>query len=70
MNTKEIFEIKKAVAALVGWDICEFELIKSGKKGGRPNWEIERCDSPRGKGRYAFTAFDANDIYDLHKVID
>ena len=54
---------------MVGWNIRDFELIKSGKKGGRPNWEIERYDAPRGTGRYAFTAFDANDIYDFHKVM-
>lgn len=69
MTSKELNELKIAVAKLVGWDIRDFELIKSGKKGGRPNWEIERHDAPRGVGRYAFTAFDANDIYDLHEVI-
>ena len=69
MDTKNMLEIKKAIANMVGWDIRDFELIKSGKKGGRPNWEIKRYDAPRGAGRYAFTAFDANDIYDFHKVM-
>ena len=69
MDTKKMLEIKKAIGDMVGWNICEFELIKSGRKGGRTNWEIERHDAPRGTGRYAFTAFDANDIDGLHKVM-
>ena len=69
MDAKKMFEIKKAIGIELGWNICDFELIKSGKKGGRPNWEVERRDAPRGTGRYAFTAFDANDIDGLHKVV-
>ena len=69
MDTKKMFEIKKAIANMVGWNICDFELIKSGKKGGRPNWEIERHDAPCCTSRYAFTAFDANDIDGFHKVM-
>ena len=41
MDTNKMFKIKKAIADMVGWDIRDFELIKSGMKGGRPNWEIE-----------------------------
>ena len=69
MDTNKMFKIKKAIADMVGWHIRDFELIQSGMKRGRPNWEIERYDAPRGTGRYAFTAFDANDIYDFHKVM-
>ena len=69
MDTEKMYEIKKAVANRVGWNICDFELIKSGTKGGRPHWEIERHDTIRGTGRYAFTAFGANDIDGLHKVM-
>ena len=69
MKTNKNFELKKAIADMVGWDIKDFELIKCGMKGGRPSWEIERYDAPRGTCIYAFEAFDANDIYDFHKVM-
>lgn len=58
-------ELKRKVGDMLGWNIRDFELIKSGRKGGRPNWEVEHHGS---KIRYAFTAFDANDIDGLHEV--
>ena len=69
MTNKELNAIKRKVGELLGWNICDFELIRSGKKNDRPNWEVERYSSLFGKSRYAFTAFDANDIYDLHEVL-
>ena len=62
----KMFEIKCKIGELLGWDIRDFELIPSGKKGGRPNWETEHHDTSHR--RYAFTAFDADDIYGLHEV--
>ena len=64
---KNMFKIKSKIGEVLGWDIKDFELIKSGKKGGRPNWEVEHHDAPHK--RYAFTAFDENDIYGLHEVV-
>ena len=66
-DVDEMFELKCEIGRILGWDIKEFELIKSGKKGGRPNWEVEHHRAPHI--RYAFTAFDTSDICDLHKVI-
>ena len=60
------FKIKCEIAKVIGWDIRDFELIPSGKKCGRPNWEIEHHEPPHK--RYAFTAFDENDISGLHEV--
>lgn len=60
--------IKAEIGFRLGWDIRDFELIRSGSKGGRPNWEVERYDSRRGENRFAFTAFDATDIHGIHKV--
>lgn len=68
MTTTELNALKCKVGEMLGWNIRDFELIRSGRKGGRPNWEVEHHDSPFGKNRYAFTAFDANDIDGLHKV--
>lgn len=68
MTTTELNALKSKVGEMLGWNIMDFELIRSGKKGGRPNWEVEHHNSPFGKDRYAFTAFDANDIDGLHKV--
>ena len=68
MTNNELDALKRKIGELLGWDIRDFELIRSGKKGGRPNWEIEHHNSPVGKKRYAFTAFDADDIDGLHKV--
>lgn len=67
MNTN-YNELKAAIGKLLGWEVRDFELIRSGRKGGRPNWEVERYDAKRGENRFAFTAFDTNDIYDVHKV--
>lgn len=68
MTNKEMNAIKRKVGEMLGWNICDFELIRAGMKSGRPNWEVERYSSPFGKSRYAFTALDANDIDDLHEV--
>ena len=64
---KRMFNIKIKIGEVLGLDIKDFELIKSGKKGGRPNLEVEHHDAPHK--RYAFTCFDETDIYDLHEVI-
>lgn len=66
--TNEMNALKRKVGELLGWEICNFELIRSGKKGGRPNWEVEHHNGKFGKNRFAFTAFDENDIYGLHEV--
>ena len=65
---KELNALKCKIGEMLGWDIRDFELIRSGMKGGRPNWEVEHHSSPIGQGRYAFTAFDADDIHGLHEV--
>lgn len=60
-----IFEIKKAIAEKVNWDIKDFEIYHSGIKSGRPNYEVEHHLTGQ---RFAFTAFDENDIHGLHIV--
>lgn len=60
------FAIKAEVCCnLLGWGIRDCELIRSGTKSGRPNWEVENHYT---RERFSSTAFDENDIYDLHKV--
>ncbi len=61
-----MFGIKYKIGEALGWDVRNFELIRSGEKGGRPNWEVEHHDPPHQ--RYAFTACAENDIYGLHEV--
>lgn len=68
MTNHELNALKHKIGELLGWNVRDFELIRSGRKGGRPNWEVEHHDSQFGKNRYAFTAFDENDIDGLHKV--
>ena len=65
IETNTVFEIKKAVAKKVNWDIKDFEIYRSGTKAGRPNYEIEHHITGQ---RYAFTAFDEDDINGLHIV--
>lgn len=65
MNERELNALKCKVASMLGWNIRDFELIRSGKKSGRPNWEVEHYNS---HNRYAFTAFDEADIEGLHEV--
>lgn len=59
-------EIKKAIAILIKWEIKDFNLFRSGEKGGRPNWEIE---NRKNNKRYAFTAFGSDDIDGLHEIV-
>lgn len=66
MNNNEMFALKCQNGKMLDWNVSDFELIKSGKKGGRPNWEVEHHEAPHT--RFAFTAFDTNDIDELHKV--
>jgi len=58
-------KIKRTIAILINWKIEDFDLIHSGTKRGRPNWEVVN----RNNKRFAFTAFDSSDIDGLHEVI-
>ena len=57
--------IRPAIAKIMCWGERDFEIIPSGLKGGRPNWEIQHY---KGNVRFAFTAFDGGDIDGLHMV--
>lgn len=59
-------EIKKAISKILDWDLRYFDIMRCGTKNGRPNWEVYHYQL---KVYYAFTAFDENDIHDLHKVV-
>lgn len=61
-------EIKIAISKVLHWDPRDFDIWRVGTRAGRPVWEVERHDSPRGNC-YSFTAFDEDDIADLHEIV-
>lgn len=64
-KSEMMIRIRFAIAEIMCWGEFDFEIIHSGWKGGRPNWEIQHDES---KVRFAFTAFDGDDIHGLHMV--
>lgn len=66
ISNSEQLRIKREASYKIGCKITECILYRAGVKGGRPNWELEVIEN--GK-RFAFTAFDSEDIDGMHEVV-